>query len=78
MDKVQEISISLDQVWVGSGQLRNGIIENCGAQFCNDNDLSLEVYELIECAIVAHMSSIKVELDGEVKTIAWSLTSNVP
>lgn len=70
----QQISISMDGIWAGSGQLRDGTIENCGAQFCDDNDKSLAVYEQIEQAIAAGRDSLKVTIDGEAKTLTWSLT----
>lgn len=70
------ISILMDSIWAGSGRLRDGIIDDCGAQFCPDNDESLEVYEMIEEAIAAGRESVKVEFDGDDKThlITWSIT----
>lgn len=72
----QQISISMDGVWAGSGILRDGVIDNCGAQFCRDNDESLEIYEMIEAAIEAGKDSIKVEIsdDDETHVITWSLS----
>ena len=72
----QQISISKDGIWAGSGQLRDGVIENCGAQFCGDNDESLEIYEMIETAIAEGKDSIKVETsdDDDTHVITWSLT----
>lgn len=70
----QQISISMDGIWAGSGQLRDGIIENCCAQFCDNNDASLLVYDLIEDAIANGHDSLKVEINGESKVISWSLT----
>jgi hypothetical protein len=74
------IEIYVDQVWTGSGKLarREGgyRIEDCGAQFCDDNDESLEVYDSIEEAIEAGKKSITVELDGESKKITWTVTGS--
>ena len=71
----QIISISMDQVWAGSGKLINGRIEDCGAQFCDDSDESESVYEIIEEAIEAGKSSVKVAFDdGVTRVIAWSLS----
>ena len=69
------ISISVDNVWAGSGKLTNGIIEDCGAQFCDDNDESLNVYDLIEEAIAEGKDSLKVELSDrdEAVVITWSI-----
>jgi len=71
----QVISISMDQVWAGSGKLIDGRIEDCGAQFCDDTDESELVYELIEEAIEAGKDSVKVAFDdGVTRVIAWTLT----
>ena len=70
----QQISISMDGIWAGSGQLRDGVIENCGAQFCDDNDASLEIYDLIEAGIANGKDRVKVNIEGEAKEITWSLT----
>jgi hypothetical protein len=51
-------------------------IEDCGAQFCDDNDASLKVYDSIEEAIEAGKESITVELDGESKKITWTVTES--
>lgn len=67
------ISISLDGIWAGSGKLVDGRIEDCGAQFCDDNDASLAVYDLIESAIAAGRNSLTTEIDGERKTLTWSI-----
>lgn len=68
------ISISVDQIWAGSGKLRDGIIEDCGAQFCDDNDASLAIYEDIEEAIAAGLDHVDAEIDGETKRITWIIT----
>jgi hypothetical protein len=72
------IEIYVDQVWAGSGKLarREGgyRIEDCGAQFCDDNDESIKVYDLIEEAIEAGKKSITVELEGESQKITWAVT----
>ena len=71
----QVISISMDQVWAGIGELINGRIEDCGAQFCDDTDESESVYELIEEAIEAGKDSVTVTFDDNVtRVIAWTLT----
>jgi hypothetical protein len=74
------IEIYVDQVWAGSGKLahREGgyRIEDCGAQFCDDNDESMEVYDSIEEAIEAGKKSITVELEGESKKITWTVTES--
>ena len=69
------ITISMDGTWAGDGKLcpRSGQIEDCSAQFCDDNKKSLAVYDAIEKAIAAGKSRIKVELDGETKVIDWSI-----
>jgi len=67
------ISIAVDNVWAGDGFLRDGVIEDCSAQFCDDNDASLVVYELIEAAIEAGKKAINVEIDGESKLIDWTI-----
>jgi hypothetical protein len=67
------ISISMDGIWAGSGKLRDGQIEDCGAQFCDDNDESLEVYEMIEDAIENGEDEVRVTLDGEDHTITWTI-----
>ena len=68
------IEISIDGVWAGSGKLVDGRIEDCGAQFCDDNDESLDVYEAIEEAIQEGKSSVKIEFSDETtRTIAWTI-----
>jgi hypothetical protein len=74
------IEIYVDQVWAGSGKLAyrdcGYQIEDCGAQFCDDNDESIKVYDSIEEAIEAGKESITVELDGESKKITWTVTES--
>ena len=69
------ISIFQDQVWAGSGKLIDGIISDCGAQFCDDQDESENVYEMIEEAIEEGRDSLKVELSDrdEAVEITWSI-----
>lgn len=69
-----KISINMDGIWAGSGDLRDGVIENCGAQFCDDNDVSLGFYESIEEAIEAGHDSVTVEIDGTSHVLSWSIT----
>lgn len=70
------ISISMDGIWAGSGKLINGRIEDCGAQFCDDNDESLSVYDMIEEAIKQCRHNVKVQFSGadDIKVITWSLS----
>jgi len=72
----QNITISMDGTWAGDGKLRDGVIEDCGAQFCDDNDASLDVYDEIESAILEGKSQIKIEIEGETKLIEWSITES--
>jgi hypothetical protein len=67
------IEISMDGVWAGSGNLVDGRVDNCGAQFCDDTDRSLAVYDLIDAAIAAGKDSIKVDLDGHTRRITWHI-----
>lgn len=67
------ISISQDHVWAGSGKLIDGVISDCGAQFCDDNDRSLEIYDLIEAAISHGKDSMTVGIDGESHRLTWSI-----
>lgn len=69
------IEISMDGVWAGSGRLIDGRIEDCSAQFCDDNDESLEVYDLIENAIkFGKATQFNVEFsDGLQHTISWAI-----
>jgi hypothetical protein len=69
------ISISMDGVWAGSGKLRDGIIEDCGAQFCDDNDESLLIYDKIEQAIAADRNELTVTIDGESHRLTWSIVA---
>jgi hypothetical protein len=70
------ISISVDNVWAGSGKLTDGVISDCGAQFGDDQDESENVYELIEEAIERGKDSLKVELSdrNEAVLITWTIT----
>jgi hypothetical protein len=70
------ISISVDNVWAGSGKLTDGVISDCGAQFCDDQDECENVYELIEEAIEEGKDSLKVELSDrdEAVSITWTIT----
>lgn len=75
--RLKQISISVDGVWAGSGVLRDGTIENCGAQFCDDLDKSAIVYEKIESAIAKGKDSINIRINGLDDVwheVAWSLT----
>ena len=70
------ISISMDQILAGSGKLINGRLEDCGAQFCDNNDESIAVYDMIEDAIANGKNSVKVQFSDsdDVRVITWSLT----
>lgn len=69
------ISIAMDGVWAGSGKLRDGMIEDCGAQFSDNNDESLTVYAEIESAIARGDNSLTVDLDGESRKLTWTITT---
>jgi hypothetical protein len=68
------ITISVDGTWAGDGKLRDGVIEDCSAQFCDDANASLNVYDAIEEAIAFGDSRIKIDIDGETKLIKWTIT----
>lgn len=68
------IDICVDHVWSGSGRVIDGSIVDCAAQFCDDYDASLSIYDDIEDAISEGNDSLQADLDGESKTITWSLT----
>lgn len=76
LDSQKQISISMDGVWAGSGVLRNGTIENCGAQFCDDNDESLAAYDRIEEAIAKGRDHVVCSLAGEPRKLTWSIVDN--
>jgi hypothetical protein len=70
------ITISVDGTWAGDGKLCpcSGRIEDCSAQFCDDADESLAVYDVIEQAIDGLTGSVMVDVDGEAKKIEWTIT----
>ena len=68
------ITISMNGTWAGDGRLCDGRIEDCSAQFCDDADESLAVYDAIEEAIDGPTGSIKIDIDGETKLIEWTIT----
>jgi hypothetical protein len=70
------ITISMNGTWAGDGKLCpcSGRIEDCSAQFCDDADESLNVYDAIEEAIAFGDSRIKIDIDGETKLIEWTIT----
>jgi hypothetical protein len=71
-----KISIYQDGVWAGTGDFLNDSIQNCAAQFCDDNDESMDVYEAIEEAINLGESQVKVEFaDGSKHTYTWDLVT---
>lgn len=75
MSNYTTISIYLDGVWSGSGKItEDGEIVDCGAQFCDDNDRSLELYEEIEDAIQAGEDELNI--DG-VGCLTWSIVEPV-
>lgn len=70
----REIAIYMDDVWAGTGQITaDGVIENCSAQFCDDNDESIEVYDKIEEAIRTGEKRLTVTLDGEEHKLEWTI-----
>jgi hypothetical protein len=68
------ITISMNGTWAGDGRLCDGRIEDCSAQFCDDADESLAVYDAIEEAIAFGDWRIKIDIDGETKLIEWTIT----
>jgi len=68
------ITISMDGTWAGDGKLCDGIIEDCGAQFCDDAAESLAVYDEIEAAIDGPTGRVRLTIDGETKLIEWTIT----
>ena len=64
------ITISLNGTWAGIGTLTDGIVTDCAAQFCDDNDRSLAVYDEIEEAIESGKQSITVAGIG---TVSWEI-----
>jgi hypothetical protein len=68
------IAISVNGTWAGDGKLRDGVIEDCSAQFCDDAEESLAVYDAIEEAIAFGDSRIKIDIDGETNLIKWTIT----
>lgn len=68
------ISVYVDDVLAGSGTLKDGVIRDCGAQFCQDVRESDRVYDQIEEAIEASDRSITLQLDGQEKRITWVIT----
>lgn len=75
---MRQISISMDGTWAGSGELNaDGVIENCGAQFCDDNDESLRIYDQIEAAISEGQEQLWITTDdGEDHKVEWSITED--
>ena len=68
------ITISMGGTWAGDGKLRDGRIEDCSAQFCDDADESLAVYDEIEAAIDGPTGRVRLTIDGETKLIEWTIT----
>jgi hypothetical protein len=73
---ISHISISVDGAFAGDGKLIEGIICDCGAQFCEGNAESDDVYELIEEAIEEGKDSLKVETSERESAIqiTWTIT----
>jgi len=74
------ISISVDNVWAGSGKVRTWSDESveifdCGVMFVDDQDETENVYELIQEAIEEGKDSLKVELSDRDSAvlIAWMI-----
>lgn len=71
------IIIYCDGVFSGSGKLVDGChIEDCAARFCDDEDESLEVYEIIEDAVASGESSVQVSFSDSdtIHEFSWLLT----
>lgn len=69
------IEIYVNSVWAGSGKLlgdvANGVeIKDCGAQFCDDNDESIGVYDDIQDAI----DNGDDHIDFRGQRITWNIT----
>lgn len=76
MATTTKISIYQDGVWAGTGDFLNDSIQNCAAQFCDDNDESMEVYEAIEEAIGCDEDAVEFTFsDGSKKTYTWDLVT---
>ena len=69
------ISLAVDGIWAGSGKLIGGNIRDCGAVFCDDQDESETVYEMIEEAIAAGKQSLKIELSD--RSVAAKITWDI-
>lgn len=69
------ISISVDGVWAGSGRIVNGRVEECGAVWCDDQDESDVVYEMLDDAIADGLESLKIEVAGKMQKFTWEITS---
>ena len=63
------ITISVNGIWAGSGNLVEGRITGCGCVFGNSQDESEVIYELIEDAIA---EECKVLIDGDDR-YTWSI-----
>ena len=75
MSSYTVIEISANGSWAGSGKLIDGRIEDCAANFCNDDSESLKVYELIEKAIAEGENAISIQLAGYINlNIDWVIT----
>jgi hypothetical protein len=70
------ITIRVNGTFAGNGKIINGSIVDCGAQFCNDNDESMEIYDLIEQAIERGDDNIGVETEDGKLNIAWDIVVN--
>lgn len=71
-----KISIYQDGVWAGTGDFRNDCVENCSAQFCDNTDESMEVYESIEEAIGCDETEVEFTFsDGTKHTYTWDLVT---
>lgn len=70
-----KIIISMDNIWAGSGDLVDGQIVNCGAQFCDDIDESDVVYSMIEDRLDDEIvdGEMTIDIDGQDRKISWHL-----
>ena len=69
-----KISLAMDGYHVGWGRLVNGCVDNCDVNWSTDNSLSLAIYDKIDSAIASQKTSLTTVIDGEERTIAWSLS----
>ena len=67
---IARISLSENSIWAGTGNLRDGIIEDSPAILGDDQDMAEKAYEAIEQAIADGETSVTI---GDY-TWAWDIT----